>query len=266
MKYDGYFLVSDFDGTLVNSSQHVSKENKAAIQYFTENGGLFCGATGRTQFSIRPYMIDLPLNCPWILYNGACLYDFQEDRAKKIVPVNKEPLRAILKRVMHEIPQICIHLFTEDTCYLINPNGIEDKLMLREEQDFVYGDMDAITKPWIKALLHEEHEVLKEVQKLVMAEDKEKDFHVFFSIGTYLEITGSRVSKGFALELLKKEYGERIRKVIAIGDYHNDLEMLQKADIKAAPANAHPEVKKHAQIITAHHDDHALADLISQLD
>ncbi len=264
-KFEGLLLVSDFDGTLVNSSHQVSKENIKAINDFARNGGLFCGATGRTQFNVRPYLKGLPINCPWILYNGACLYDFNENKVKALIPVRKDPLKDILKKVMTLIPDICIHLYTEDRLYLINPSGIKDMTLIKEGQEFVFRELDAITEPWIKAIFHAENQVLQEVFGFIKALDQAQHYHVFFSIGTYLEVTQGQVSKGFALDLLKAEFKGRIRKVIAIGDYLNDLEMLQRADIKAAPANAHPEIKRYAKMITAHHDHHALADLIARL-
>lgn len=266
MKFDGFLLVSDFDGTLVDSNQRVSQENTNAINYFVKNGGLFCGATGRTQFNIRPYMSGLPINCPWILYNGACLYDFKKNRVNALVPVEREPLRAILKKIMAAFPQICVHLYTEDMMYLVNPSGIEDINVTREKQEFSYGQLDNIFKPWIKVILHEKNQVLQKAYQLIMEEDRGQDYHAFFSIDTYLEITQRQVSKGYALDLLKQEYEGRIQKVIAIGDYLNDLEMLQRADVKAAPSNAHPQVREIAEIITVHHDEHAVADLIQRLD
>jgi hypothetical protein len=53
---------------------------------------------------------------------------------------------------------------------------------------------------------------------------------------------------------------------VAIGDYLNDVEMLQEADIAAAPESAMAEVKCHAQIITVDHTQSAVADLVRQLE
>ena len=55
------------------------------------------------------------------------------------------------------------------------------------------------------------------------------------------------------------------RTFIAIGDYSNDLELLQEADVAVAVANALPEVKTIADFITRSNDEHALADLIENI-
>ena len=54
-KFNGLLLVSDFDNTLVYTEEAlqkcvdmppVSDENRAAIEYFMANGGIFSVATG----------------------------------------------------------------------------------------------------------------------------------------------------------------------------------------------------------------------------
>ena len=57
-KFNGLLLVSDFDNTLVYTEEAlqkcvdmppVSDENRAAIEYFMANGGIFSVATGRAK-------------------------------------------------------------------------------------------------------------------------------------------------------------------------------------------------------------------------
>ena len=59
---------------------------------------------------------------------------------------------------------------------------------------------------------------------------------------------------------MKKYTGARV--LYAIGDYENDIEMLNAADFGAAPQSALEQVKCAAKIITVGCDDGAVADLI----
>ena len=43
--FSGYIIVSDMDGTLLNSKGKLSDENINAIKYFVNNGGKFTLAT-----------------------------------------------------------------------------------------------------------------------------------------------------------------------------------------------------------------------------
>jgi len=52
-KFEGLMLVSDLDGTLLNSKLEVSEENIKAVSYFVDNGGIFTIATGRMELGTR---------------------------------------------------------------------------------------------------------------------------------------------------------------------------------------------------------------------
>jgi HAD superfamily hydrolase (TIGR01484 family) len=77
-KFDGYLLVSDLDGTLLNRASRVPASNARAISYFVKNGGKFSIATGRTELTCLPLVKKLPINAPLILYNGSLIYDLAD--------------------------------------------------------------------------------------------------------------------------------------------------------------------------------------------
>ena len=77
--FDGYLLVSDMDGTLLNKKGKLSEENKRAIEYFVDNGGHFTLATGRMMPSIKRHINKMKVTLPVIMYNGTKVYDFHND-------------------------------------------------------------------------------------------------------------------------------------------------------------------------------------------
>ena len=66
-------LALDLDGTLLNSSGQVPKENRIAIRSAEEAGVLVTIATGRRFRDGRPVGIELGLNAPLVTHNGALL-------------------------------------------------------------------------------------------------------------------------------------------------------------------------------------------------
>ena len=72
-KFDGVLLASDFDDTLVSSDCVLSPGNRAALEYFTREGGRFTVSTGRARRTFAPYASSLPINAPVVLSNGAVL-------------------------------------------------------------------------------------------------------------------------------------------------------------------------------------------------
>ena len=55
------------------------------------------------------------------------------------------------------------------------------------------------------------------------------------------------------------------RTFVAVGDYTNDLELLQEADVAVAVGNALPEVKQIADHVICSNDEDAIAYLIDEL-
>lgn len=84
-------------------------------------------------------------------------------------------------------------------------------------------------------------------------------FKASLSGAPFIEITGAGVSKASALAAMCADLGIESNEVMALGDAHNDLEMLRWAGIPVAPANAQPEVKAIATEITASNDDDGVA-------
>lgn len=67
MKYDNVLLLSDMDGTLLDSNSTVSVSNQRAIKDFIANGGKFGAATGRNQRNTLSFLKEVELNAPCIL-------------------------------------------------------------------------------------------------------------------------------------------------------------------------------------------------------
>jgi hydroxymethylpyrimidine pyrophosphatase-like HAD family hydrolase len=70
------------------------------------------------------------------------------------------------------------------------------------------------------------------------------------------------------LRNLKQWYAQQGRslKTIGVGDYENDLDLMDCADISVCPANAMPEVKQKADHIFCDHNQGVIADIIEALE
>ena len=95
--FDGYTLVSDMDGTLINSNKEISKENLDAIKYFVNNGGKFTVATGRMVASVECFLDRLNLDLPAILHNGGKIYDYNNKNID-IAKFNKLTKKIIIEK------------------------------------------------------------------------------------------------------------------------------------------------------------------------
>jgi hydroxymethylpyrimidine pyrophosphatase-like HAD family hydrolase len=90
---------------------------------------------------------------------------------------------------------------------------------------------------------------------------------VNYSIGftAWMDINPEGVSKGAALETLRRRLGVEPMFTVAVGDQRNDLEMLQWAARGVAMGNAPAEVKAVAHEVTGHVDEDGLVPVLRSL-
>lgn len=261
--YSKYLIISDLDGTLINSQHLISQENLDAISFFIKNGGSFAIATGRSKDNIRPYIENLTLNGPCILYNGGGIYNFQEERFLATELMDKNLVEEYIIYCMKNYKNMVVEIFTPDMLYIITPDHILDPYVEREKQVYLRTTLDEVMKKdWIKVLIYDSPESLQKAQSML------KDYNIldkvdsFFSQVFYLELIKKGISKGAALEKLKNSNQYSDKTIIAVGDYDNDVEMISSADVGIAVSNARECVKDVADIVTVSNDENALHDII----
>ncbi len=261
--YEQYLILSDMDGTLIGSNFEISQKNFNAIKYFIEHGGNFGVATGRTKYSIRPYIGELKLNGPCILYNGALVYDFEKDRDIKSEFLEKHMLDEYIDYCLKNFENMTVEIFTPEMMYIVSPEVNVDPTVEREKKVFRYSALaDVSEMDWYKVILFDTGKNLLEAQAALKAFELEDKLENVFSQDFYLELLKKNVSKGKALEKLKKLPRFSQKTIIAVGDYDNDIGMIKAANVGIAVKNARACVKQAADIITVNNDEDVMQDII----
>lgn len=261
--YNKYLLISDLDGTLINSQHFISQENLDAISHFMKYGGSFAVATGRTKDNIRPYVRNLVLNGPCILYNGGGIYSFQEERFLETEFLDRNAVENYISYCINNCKNMVVEIFTPEMMYIITPDHIVDPYVKNEKQVFSRTTLDDVMKmDWIKVLLYDSPESLQKAQLVFEEFNLSDKVDSFFSQIFYLELIKKNVSKGSALQRLKNSHLYRDKKIIAVGDYDNDIEMIRLADVGIAVGNARECVKDAADIVTVSNDENAMREII----
>ena len=65
---------------------------------------------------------------------------------------------------------------------------------------------------------------------------------------------------------LKAHLGERAKLTVGVGNYENDIDLIRAADIGYAVGDAIPSVKAVSDRITVDCADHAIAQIIAELE
>lgn len=254
------YLYSDMDGTLLGTDKSISPANIEAINAFVKAGGSFSVASGRSPALAEPYLGELPITLPAIFYNGAAVYDFTSCTYLQKWCIREASMRKIVQTAIAVYPEICAEICDGRPMQLVNPHCVMDRYIIAEDQEYEFASLDSCGDCF-KVLFYGEHEELLKVQDAIVAAGI-PEITMCFSAPYYLEILPEGATKGDALRWICENLNRDIGQTAAIGDFDNDVEMLHAAGFSAAPENAEPSVKEAADVIVAHCDDGALADLI----
>ncbi len=256
-------LYSDMDKTLIGDDARISEENVAAIRRFIAAGGRFSIASGRNVQITRPFLSYLPVNAPAILYNGAAVYDFGEERFLHEEHIDPILAADILRLSLEVYPGGCPQTFHAGEIRLYNPEGIMDHYIENEKQPFEFVPLGERCERAMKAMVYGEHAELERVRGAVLERFGEEGFHCTYSAPFYLEFLPRGVTKGSALRWIEEHVPGFAREdVAAIGDFDNDIELLQAASLGAAVANAPDRVKAAADVTVGDNNHSAVAGLI----
>ena len=263
MDYSNLALFSDLDGTLFNSKRQVSQKNREALAKFQERGGLFGIATGRSPQNAQSLLQDVPINTWSVVLNGAEAYDYKNGAVAFPWTLPQLRLAGFLTMIQETMPQVNILLCSESHLFFLSDWQTADPDFVRTHQPAVFAPMEqALAFPWMKVMFCAPHPVLEEVEEIARSYDLYSVLTPVYTLPNYLEFMPYGVNKGRCLKDLKSWELLRSRKIIAVGDGLNDVELLQEADFSATVENASDELKHSADIILPSNEDDAIAYLI----
>ncbi|MDQ5824621.1 MAG: HAD family hydrolase [Chloroflexota bacterium] len=238
-------LALDLDGTLFTDDLIVSERTRRAIRAAQERGVLVTLATGRMYTTASKIAHDLGIVAPLICYQGALV---QHNGTGEVLYHQTVPL-ALVHEIISATEQRGLHLniYLDDKLYVARMTEgalyyaqINYGLVLNE-----VGDLHA----WLDA-----QGGLEPTKLVIVTPPEQTDavldeftgqygdlLQVTKSHPRFTEFTNKECSKGRALAFLAAQVGVAREEVMAVGDGHNDLDMLQWAGYGLAMPTA-PQV------------------------
>ena len=267
MIFDGYLLVSDLDHTLVEKGA-VSKRSLEKIKYFTENGGKFTVATGRHWLTAEPYYDATASNCPAITF-GSLVYDIKNRKPVWYGPI-KDSTKQICREHADEFPEAGIIIYTLDEIFIARGNEATKHFAEIVGSDFIsdYVDMDSIMdKEWVKVIYADLNtDRILEMETKALSRNYPDYQGVRSEPHLYEVNSGAEFSKGTALLRLAEHLGIDPEKTCAIGDFYNDVPMLECAGISATVADAYDDIKQIVDFVGGTCENGAVADFIEYIE
>ncbi len=237
---------------MTDSKGKISPANLEAIFDFQRRGGLFTLATGRMPHHIKT--LPFSPNAPVICINGTVIYDHKKGELLREFPLDSyygDVIDYFDKTHGNEI--VDYEAYRMDDYDLVEDGKVGD-IKERYEKSKVYKLLFRFQKS------DDAYKAMTQAQELY---GDRFLFNRSWPFGLEMHSIGS--GKGKGLILLKDELCQGIHTTVSIGDYENDICMLNTADISYATGNAPDHVKAKAQNIAPSHDDNAVCHVIDRL-
>lgn len=250
-RYSGILICSDFDGTLAHKTV-IPEKNLDAIERFCSEGGLFSVITGRSVDFLKKYSDKLRLNTYVGCVNGTTIYHFPSDRLvyEKLVDGDISKRMEKISKGLENIEDI----------YVFGKKG--NVYIPHNNSDFVSKLEQELEDSFYKLLVHGKRDFCDEELDFVKNTLGES-YTAARSWSRGIEIQNSEIHKGVAARRIATLAGAE--RLICVGDYENDIPMIEEADVGYAVANAHPSVKAIADKITVEAKEGAIAAIIDEL-
>ena len=257
-------VVTDMDGTFLNSKAQISDENLKIVKKLNERGILFSIATGRLDTMIKAYLRQIGNNNPVISCNGALVRNVTKGEFYHAQIIKREDFLKIID--ICKANNLIFAVYCEYTVYSESVEGRikyfvkyneslceEDKISINIV-DNIYTDLNE--KVFKILITNDNSELLERVKEDI---NKIPGIEACKSSSNLLDIMAAGVSKGNALKDLAEILKIKREEIIAIGDNHNDLSMLEYAGYAIAVGNAEQAVIDIADLVTASNDEDGVA-------
>lgn len=256
-------IVTDMDGTLLNSDGAVSERNAAALLRAADAGTVVVIATGRPVWWLGP-VTDAGFDGTAICMNGAVVYDVGAKELISAVPISPEVMQEFVVAFARRVPEFSVAV---------------ERLGTSEVDSWAEYDYD---HPWdegeFRNLPRSELLAMPAVKMLIRGRGEDssilaaaaRDTGVRGVSVTYstnaglIEIAAGGVNKGVAVAKLAGRLGIGAADVVAFGDMPNDVEMLRWAGRSFAMLDAHPAALDAAGDLAPDNDSDGVAQILDR--
>ncbi len=263
----------DMDGTLLNERRAVSRENAEALREAARRGVHIALCSGRMTADLSCFALDAGLtDCHILGLNGACCLERPDAAPPCDIHLMDASALARCADVLHEGGM---------TFACFQPNRVIICDGAEPRNDLMWGgNLERANAP---EYLHGWDEIKRHLPegmcKLVCIANARSErlsvirarllpipgLSVTASWSDNLELMPEGVSKGSAVRELAQRLGVPRESVMTLGDYDNDLPMIEYAGWGVAMGNASERVRGAARYVTLTNDQSGVAHAIRKL-
>ncbi|HEM6112299.1 TPA: HAD family phosphatase [Streptococcus suis] len=247
-------IALDLDGTLLNKESQLSDYTISTIKKVSQAGHTVLIATGRPYRMAEKFYHQLELDTPMINFNGSLIHlPGKKWQWEKNILIDKKYLLEFLKEEEQFEADFIAGEYKNK--FFITQNNLDkiDPALMGVDQI----TPETLIKP--ELITSDPHSILMQTRatdKYELAKEMNAYFDDELEINTWggplniLETCAKGVNKASALTYVLDLYQASPKDLIAFGDEHNDVEMLELAGTAYAMKNCSETLRPHADRLT----------------
>ena len=255
-------IALDMDGTLLDNKKKISAGNAAAVKKAQGAGIIVTFATGRMFRAAKHYAIDLGLDIPLVVYNGARIEETVSEKILGDWPLNREVANGVINFCHNNgiYVQTYIHdrLWTYKDCPEVRAYSSLEGVPYEVKGDAMLALPDNPHK--LLVVSNKFSQVKAQIEQLFPGK-----VVLTSSAENFIEVMEPGITKWRAIAMLGTKLGISQREIMCVGDSDNDVDMLVNAGVGVAMGNAADRVKDKVKIITGDNEHDGVAMIINQV-
>ncbi len=243
-------VVCDIDCTLIDKDEVLPAAALDMKKDLEKRGVMFTLATGRTECMADKFVEALDLKIPYVASNGATVV--LRDNVIRRLQIPVLPLKSFIEKADSLGMTIVYTIFGRewywrDTTYLQRDRALFGR----------YNDQHQFSEDEWNGLKIDKLSLFTDVydNRIALLENDAQKLPPLYGYTRYvdrsIEIVNSEATKESGVEVLVKSLGLKMDDVLFCGDHQNDIELIEKAGIGVAVANATSDVKAAADYVCA---------------
>jgi len=254
-------VVTDLDGTLLNSNHEVSDYFFKLYEEMKALNILFVAASGRPYYSMVDKLNNIKESIIIVSENGGLAIKNDTLLLSNAIQANNLSEIANLVTDSDEMhPVFC----SRNMAYVMSKSQKLMSLLKEYYSNYkVIESTSEIENDIYKIALYHEESSEKNIYPLV--KHLEDRFKVKVSANHWVDISENITNKGHAIKHIQDLHNISPEETMVFGDYNNDLEMLKLAKYSYAMENAHPLVKETANFLTKSNDENGVEYILQKL-
>lgn len=255
-------IVTDMDGTLLNSNGEVSLRFFELFPQLQAHDIQLVAASGRQYYSIIEKLAPIKNDVFIIAENGGITKKGTQELITYLL--NRDSIAPLIQKI-RTLDDAEVVLCGKKCAYIESENS---KFISFFQQFYTkFEKVDDLTKvendDFFKLAVY--HPQSSEQFLFPHFKELEGELQVKVSAKKWLDLSSLQTHKGNALKFLQNYLGITKSETMVFGDYNNDLEMMALADFSFAMANSHPKVKAVAAYDAKSNDEGGVEHMIEYL-